>query len=226
MADAPKAKDNPAKSAVSFAPKDRAGEADRRPFRASILFISLGLVMTSITVLWLGFFSQQDEIRLKSSDIKINEIGEIELTGAVYRGQTARGEDYEITAAIANERSNGVIDMSDPTARVVQTNGDVMNLVSKEGVYFPDTKEINLDGDVVITSADLGLKMLAQTLSANLTDGDMVSTKPVRVERQDGFVVANGMQVYSRGERIIFIGNAKMTLNNSMAPDKQTAADN
>ena len=91
--------------AARFAPRDRPAEPGTRRVRASLLFLGLGILLTSGTVLWLGLFNQQDEIRLEISDLKVDETGDVELTGAVYRGQTARGEPFEITANVARVQS-------------------------------------------------------------------------------------------------------------------------
>jgi len=206
---------NEGRGASRFAPRDRSEENARRPFRASLLFIGLGLVMTVTAVLWLGLFGTQDEIRLEISDIEIDETGEVELVGAVYRGQTAGGEAYEITASQASETRSGAFDLSSPTAELTRRDGDIVNLQSQTGVYSPDSGDIDLAGDVVITSQAMGLVMTARSLSANLDRGEMISTEPVRVENTDGFVVAEGMEVTERGERIIFNGVAKLTLHNA-----------
>lgn len=205
------------RGAARFAPRDRSEENARRPFRASLLFIGLGLVMTVTAVLWLGLFGTQDEIRLEITDIEIDETGEVELVGAVYRGQTASGEDYEITASQASETRSGAFDLSSPTAELIRRSGDVVNLQSQTGVYSPDSGDIDLAGDVVMTSQEMGIVMTARSLSANLDRGEMISTEPVRVEKSDGFVVAEGMEVTERGERIIFNGVARLTLHNSAA---------
>ena len=107
---------NEGRSAARFAPRQRSEENARRPFRASLLFIGLGLVMTVTAVLWLGLFGTQDEIRLEISDIEIDETGEVELVGAVYRGQTAGGEAYEITASQANETRSGAFTTCPPNS--------------------------------------------------------------------------------------------------------------
>ena len=88
--------------AAKFAPRDRQTEPETRRIRASLLFLGLGVLLTFGTVLWLGLFNQQDEIRLEISDLKVDETGDLELTGAIYRGQTAA--NIEITANVAQER--------------------------------------------------------------------------------------------------------------------------
>ena len=203
------------KSGFSFAPREQDIDAGRQPVRASILFISLGLVLTFVTVLWLGFFTQPAEIKLEVTDVKIDDAGDIELTGAIYKGRTENGKAFEVTAKIASERSSGAVDMESPTAQLFRNDGDLIDLSSQNGLYFPDSSRIELDGDVVMTSQDMGLTLLALSLSANLADGSMFSEEPVRVERSDGIVTANAMEVTGKGKRIIFKGNAKMTLQDN-----------
>ena len=203
------------KSGFSFAPREQDIDAGRQPVRASILFISLGLVLTFVTVLWLGFFTQPAEIKLEVTDVKIDDAGDIELTGAIYKGRTENGEAFEVTAKIASERSSGAVDMESPTAQLFRNDGDLIDLSSQYGLYFPDSSRIELDGDVVMTSQDMRLTLLALSLSANLADGSMFSEEPVRVERSDGFVTANAMEVTGKGKRIIFKGDARMTLQDN-----------
>ena len=203
------------KSGFSFAPREQDIDAGRQPVRASILFISLGLVLTFVTVLWLGFFTQPAEIKLEVTDVKIDDAGDIELTGAIYKGRTENGEAFEVTAKIASERSSGAVDMESPTAQLFRNDGDLIDLSSQNGLYFPDSSRIELDGDVVMTSQDMGLTLLALSLSANLADGSMFSEEPVRVERSDGFVTANAMEVTGKGKRIVFKGDVRMTLQDN-----------
>ena len=203
------------KSGFSFGPREKDIDAGRQPVRASFLFISLGLVLTFVTVLWLGFFTQPAEIKLEVTDVKIDDAGDIELTGAIYKGRTENGEAFEVTAKVASERSSGAVDMESPTAQLFRNDGDLIDLSSQNGLYFPDSSRIELNGDVVMTSQDMGLTLLALSLSANLADGSMFSEEPVRVERSDGIVTANAMEVTGKGKRIIFKGNAIMTLQDN-----------
>ena len=195
-----------------FAPRDRSDDTGRQTIRISLIFIGIGTVMSVATLLWLGLFSQRSEIRLDVSEIKVDETGDVELTGAVYRGTTEGGDPYEITAEVAQERADGILEMTSPAAFLNQSSGDVVNLTSLTGIYFPDRGEIDFSGDVVITSRDTGLKMTSQAITANLDEGYMISDEPVRVENDSGLVVADSMKVLDRGDLIIFTGNPRLTL--------------
>ena len=200
--------------AARFAPRDRQAEPERQRVRASLLFLGLGILLTSGTILWLGLFNQQDEIRLEISDLTVDETGDVELTGAIYRGQTARGEPFEITADVAREREDGVVDLSSPTAQLRQSSGDIMDIKSTTGIYMPAKTEIELFGDVVIKSRDTGLVMQSQAVQANLEAGNMMSDAPVRVEDEDSVIVADGMQVTERGKLIVFTGKPRLKIHN------------
>ena len=140
--------------------------------------------------------------------------------GVIFIGETnfpqyIDGEAFEVTARIASERSSGVVDMESPTAQLFSNDGDLIDLSARNGLYFPNSSRIELDGDVVVTSRDMELTLLALSLSAVLTDGSMKSDEPVRVERSDGIVTANAMEVTGKGKRIIFKGDARMTLQDN-----------
>lgn len=190
-----------------FAPRERSGDPGRQTVRTSLIFIAVGTAMSLATVLWLVLFSQR-------SEIKVDESGDAELTGAVYRGTTEGGDPYEITAEVVQERQDGVVDLASPTALLNQSSGDVINLTSLTGVYFPNRGEIDFAGDVVITSRDTGLVMTSQAITANLDEGLMVSDQPVRVENDSGLVVADSMRILNRSDLIIFTGNPRLTLQN------------
>ena len=109
---------------------------------------------------------------------------------------------------------DGIVDLSSPTAQLRRASGDVMDISSVTGVYSPAQTEIELFGDVVITSRDTGLVMQAEEVLANLEAGNMISELPVRVESDDGVIVAKGMQVTERGRMILFTGKTRLTLHN------------
>ena len=47
------------------------------------------------------------------------------------------------------------------------------------------------------------------------TPSPAITEEPVRVERSDGIVTANAMEVTGKGKRIIFKGDARMTLQDN-----------
>ena len=50
-------------------------------------------------------------------------------------------------------------------------------------------------------------------LTANFGDGEMASDVMVTVQNDTSIITADGLRVSGNGERVIFVGNAKMTLH-------------
>ena len=205
---------------TSFAPKQINSEADRPSMlRPSILFLLLALGLTGAIAVWLGFVDTNDDIRIEVADVAVNNNGNVELTGAQYRGRTESGRRFEIIAATARETSEtpGNIDLNDIVARVYSQNGALINIKSREGAYSKNGSKVNLVGDVVVLDAERKMRLETQELLADLSSGDMKSDAAVRVTGEGSLVIADGMQVYDNGELIIFNGKPKMILNNGIA---------
>ena len=62
------------KKSCSFAPRSPQIEAERRPVRASILFITLGLALTVVTVLWLGAGSVMGWVAIRPLFTPVEEL--------------------------------------------------------------------------------------------------------------------------------------------------------
>ena len=63
------------------------------------------------------------------------------------------------------------------------------------------------------------MTMETEMLDANLSSGDLQTTKDVRLTSDTALVLAEGMQVFDEGDLIVFSGKSKMTLHNAAAID-------
>ncbi|MDP4925800.1 MAG: LPS export ABC transporter periplasmic protein LptC, partial [Alphaproteobacteria bacterium] len=134
-----------------------------------------------------------------------------------YRGLTPAGKPYEITAAKANEATDGSgrVDMDQPTAVLMMRNGSLVKLQSNSGIFNKQTDIVSMSGAVVVTQPDRNLRLDTETLEANLKAGEMYSDVPVQVQDIDRRINADSIRVYDNGARIVFGGAAKMIIKNS-----------
>ena len=200
-------------ASISFAPRERASQHTRRPVRTSLFFISLALTMTIGAFVWLGFFNQTNEIRPDVGGISIDQRGGVELTGAVYRGRSERGDRYEVRARVARERTPGVVELQLPAASLRRRDGEVIAVVARNGIYFSEGARMLLVGDIELASDSLGLTLFAERLSLDLAKGEMTSNKPVRIVQDDGVINAQGIKISDHGQHLRFIGRAILTLD-------------
>ena len=205
-----------------FAPRRPAGAPpSERSFRLSFLLLGVAISLALGVTSWIGLVGNDRSNTLEISDVRIAETGEVELTGARYRGVTPAGRPFEVTAAQANEAQDGSgrVDMILPTAVMTMRNGSVVNLRSNSGIYLKQADSVDLAGDVVVIQPDRSLRLDTESLKANLKSGEMHSNVPVEVTDSERQINAETMTVYNHGERIIFGGSAKMIIR----PPSKTA---
>ena len=206
-----------------FTPRAKTAQAtDQRRYPLSLLLVGVGAVLTLSVASWLGLLATGKDVSLEITEVKRADSGEVQLTGARYRGLTPSGKPYEITAAKANEASDGSgrVDMDQPTAVLTLRNGSLVNLQSNAGVFNKQTDIVSMSGAVVVTQPDRNLRFDTEALEANLKAGEMHSDVAVHVHDIDRHINADSMRAYDNGARIVFGGAAKMIIknNNSIAP--------
>jgi LPS export ABC transporter protein LptC len=203
-----------------FTPRAKTAQATgERRYPLSLLLVGVGAVLTLSVASWLGLLTNGKDVSLEIKEVKRAESGEVQLTGARYRGLTPAGKPYEITAAKANEAPDGSgrVDMDKPTAVLTMRDGSLVNLQSNAGVFNKQTDIVSMSGAVVVTQPDRDLRLDTEALEANLKAGEMHSDVAVQVQDIDRRINADSMQVYDNGARIVFGGAAKMIIKNSNA---------
>ena len=203
-----------------YTPRAKTAQAtNERRYPLSLLLVGVGAVLTLSVASWLGLLANGKDVSLEITEVKRTESGEVQLTGARYRGLTPAGKPYEITAAKANEATDGSgrVDMDQPTAVLTMRNGSLVNLQSNAGVFNKQTDIVSMSGTVVVTQPDRNLRLDTEALEANLKAGEMHSDVAVQVQDIDRRINADSMQVYDNGARIVFGGAAKMIIKNSNA---------
>jgi lipopolysaccharide export system protein LptC len=198
-----------------FAPRTRVDTPpEQRSTRLSFWLLGVAVALALAVTGWLGVLGYGNEVKLEIQEVRIAETGEVELTGARYRGLSQSGRPYEITAEQANEAQDGSgrVDMVLPTAEITMRNGATVNLRSNSGVFDKSADIVTLAGDVIVIQPGQSLRLDTQALVANLGSGEMRSDVPVEVKDIDRQINANSMQVYNNGSRLVFGGNARMTI--------------
>lgn len=199
-----------------FAPRKNATTSQSQgTMRLSLVLIGVAVILALGVTSWLGFLSPKREPTLEIQEIHIVEAGEIELTGARYRGVLPSGRPYEITAKQAKEAQDGSgrVNMLLPTTTLTVNSGATVKLRSNQGVFNKGSDLVDLAGDVVVIQHGLSLRLDTEVLHANLKSGDMHSNVPVVVRDSNRRINANGIRIYNNGERIVFEGNAKMIMH-------------
>jgi lipopolysaccharide export system protein LptC len=203
-----------------FIPRARSvGDEPRGSRRLSVILLGVGAAITLLVASWLGLLHDASDSKLEIKDVKIEDSGEITLTGARYQGVTSGGQPFQVTADKASEASDGSgrIDMQQPRATITMKNGQIIQLQSNYGVFDQPNDQVDMTGSVVVLQPSKNLKLTSEALFADLQLGEMRSLVPVIVTDDKRRIDAATMTVFDNGERILFGGTARMVMQTGKA---------
>jgi hypothetical protein len=91
------------------------------------------------------------------------------------------------------------------------SGGGWLDLNANTGLYQQDTKTLMLYGDINIFT-DRGYEFHGTSADVNVNAGTVASDDKVWGQGPFGLLRANGLRVYDKGERIVFINGVHTTL--------------
>ncbi|WP_438995911.1 LPS export ABC transporter periplasmic protein LptC [Candidatus Puniceispirillum sp.] len=208
------------KKLMRFTPKKRASSAEKPTLlRPSVLLTGAGLTVLAAAIGWLGLYTKTSDVRVSIANIEVADDGATELTGARYKGTTKTGKTYEINATNAIERNNGsgIIQLSEPTGFITQSDGGRINITALNGAFSQTDNLVDLAGMVVLEQTKQNVTMTTEALRANIDAGEMQSDVPVEVVSPDAHITGQNIRVTDHGNVMMFGGKSKMVLHNVKA---------
>jgi lipopolysaccharide export system protein LptC len=143
---------------------------------------------------------------------KVDNPEQISAKESTVTGLDREQQPYEITAekALQDKNKPNKVYLDRVTGKFRRTSGEVLNVVANRALYDSDTKLLDLDGDVRITSKDR-FTALMQKAQVITKDKALTSSVPVEVDFGSGTVLANGLEITDDGKRILFLNRVKAT---------------
>lgn len=135
------------------------------------------------------------------------------VTGYGDAADAAKNRGYEVTAARAEQ------DMSKPNeADLFEIEGRMglredgwAEIVAHSGHMNNTTQMLELFNQIEIKT-DLGERARFTQGTIDFVKGEIVSTEPVAIKFKQADLVANNMQLFAKGEQVIFTGRVGMVL--------------
>ncbi len=129
-------------------------------------------------------------------------------------GHRKDNKPYEVTAtsAVQDIRVPNIIELNQMKARLVNTDDTVINLTSNTAVFDSAKEQLNLMGDVRVTTP-AGQEVLMKSADVDFKAGTVRSTDGVTVRLPDMSVVADQLDVTDNGSKIAFIGRVSALID-------------
>jgi LPS export ABC transporter protein LptC len=204
----------------------RAARAVRFASTARLLSWLAGAVGLGAMLLFLfqaGLFSAL--VPKEKLDVPVIENPDsISATASTVTGLDRQNQPYEVTAKRGRQDpvKPNIVYLEDIGAVFRKPGGKVYNVTASSGVYDDKLKEVELEGDVVISE---GTSFTARTQKAHIKieTKAIMSDDPVSVDMAGGGTIeSNGMQITDDGAQILFLNGVKARFGAATGKGDQT----
>ena len=136
-------------------------------------------------------------------------------------GVDSKGRPFEIqaqraTQSIANPK---IMSFDQLHARFKLSERESAVVTSRSGVYDSERETVKLAGDIRVRS-DGGYQADLRTAEIDTKRGSLVSQEPAVVRSDSAVIQGRTLSITDHGDRVVFEGNVRMTLNQAQGPRK------
>jgi lipopolysaccharide export system protein LptC len=135
-----------------------------------------------------------------------------QITGQFSRmgGFDRQNQPYEVTAqsGYQDAANPSLVHMDQITGKFQKVTGAAYDLTATSGIYDTKAKDMDLEGQVKITSEGRFTATMARA-KVNIDKKSLVSDVPVEVLTDSGKISANGLQITNDGNNILFLNGVK-----------------
>ncbi len=198
--------------------------------KLTLPLIAVGLVVT--VALWAELKSGSFPSSPKSliSDLRLDADGVNRATNTLFSNIDSRDQPFTLTAdsvvqlgevAATQSPSDERFSLENPKAKIRLTSGAVVQLTSPEGEYSHGDRKLELTGGVRLTQPE-DYEILTTSAAIDFASMRAWSHKPVTGSGRFGFVEANGLEVQSGGDVIIFSGPSRLMMKSEKSLSEST----
>lgn len=185
-----------------------------RDKRIAFLKLALPAAAALLTfVLVLMPLLQTRELSFLLSKDKVAKAGErLRIEAAMYRGETAEGDPFEVSAADAVQRTSArpVVDLTGLEARLTDNEGPV-RVTAPAGAFDMTADTLTVSGPVMLRS-QRGWSLDSETVVVSLKNRTVRTDRPVRGRVTVGAFSAERAFGDVGGRRVVLEGGARLRI--------------
>ncbi|MFN4277116.1 MAG: LPS export ABC transporter periplasmic protein LptC [Ferrovibrio sp.] len=208
----------PRERTAGFTPRNAtaalAGLTRRRRFVRFMKFILplIALGTVAAVIAWPQLSKKHNMLPLTFSDVDSANAALV-MNNPRYRGTDASGQPYIVTAdrAVQDPQDDKQVTLDKVQADITMSNGEWWSLTADTGLYQGALQLLDLYGNIAVFG-DRGYEMHGHSAEINLQTKVVSSDDKVWGHSALGKINANGMRIYDRGQRIVFINGVKTTI--------------
>jgi lipopolysaccharide export system protein LptC len=172
---------------------------------AAVIVLATIIAWPLVAAQEFSFLLAKDQVEMATERLRINN--------AVYRGETARGEAFVISAGGAVQRSSAlpIVELTSLNAKLKMADGPA-TVTAPAGRYFIETDMLQITGPVRFDSA-AGFSLDSQTVDVDLNARTVVTPYPVTGVLPIGSFRANSLSADIQGRNVVLDGGVHLRIN-------------
>jgi len=137
----------------------------------------------------------------------------LNMLNARYSGIDEKNQPFEVAADLATQApdNENVVELQHPKANIRTTEGDLVALSARLGLYDREVETLDLSGKVHLTH-DKGFDIVTETATVDLKDGSASGDSAISGQGPSGELQAEGFRLRERGQIIVFTGKSRLLI--------------
>lgn len=185
------------------------------------LLPGLAFAMLVLVAVWPRLGPEEDSFRIDIAAVGPAGGAKPQVLNPRLQGTDSEKRPFQITADLGSrsktDTGSEVYDLTNPKADIVLSDGSWIALNADDGLFDSDSSILFLTGNVNLFH-DEGYEFQTTAARVNLETSTASGDQPIDGQGPFGILNANGFRVLDSGERILFIGPAKMTIFEGAPP--------
>ncbi len=176
---------------------------------------SAAVLVMGLVLAWPQVQNQVDRLGLDLAYLNLLAGNPSSIVNPRYFGVDERNQPYSVTAARAEERSDGsgLIDLTEPSGDIELDGERWISVRGDAGVYSREDGTVLLEGDVVMYRDD-GVQFFTESARYDLETRQGQSDVPIEGRWSNGVIESeDGFRMFDGGGIILFKGQAHMILH-------------
>jgi lipopolysaccharide export system protein LptC len=188
------------------------------------VILPMGIIVAlGLTFVW-PYLISYDKEELVLIDSSQTEIQENRMIRPHYVSTDAKGQPFQVDADWAKQNMQTNTDLINPSGAIETEEGETVNLQAKEGHYNSETKALDLEGEVTLTSTDgyhVQTEKARVSFDNSVIEGDSIiegEGPSGNLRGQNGFKIENK----SGGKKVITLkGPSRVEINKTSLKKKK-----
>lgn len=211
------------RSRLGAAPRRRRSGFGRSRIVSTMKYLLPGIAFALLVLVavWPRLLPDEDRFRIDLEAVGPAGGAKPQVLNPRLQGIDSAARPFQVTADFGArgdvEGGGEIYDLTNPKADIVLADGSWVALTANDGRFEAKTNTLHLTGDVNLFH-DQGYEFTTTAAQVDLVTSTASGDQPVDGQGPFGVLNAEGFRVFDSGDRVLFLGPARLTVSEGATP--------